>query len=281
MFDAFRALSAEERRRHLDGYLDYLRARDGELDLAGRRLSLRESYFEDLARKPVEWAGDVHHDGFFQHFLGAGTPEIDARTVWLVAVAKANESENYGVELEIERFLGRGPERADLRELYLILEELYHTRILVEACRTCGLDLSLRKPPWHRRWMIRLIYYLPEGVRWIPVLCGETLACAVLKLLRDRCDLFSEQPEVEERLRSLLTEIWVDEVFHVAFLRARLAPWALRLSRLLVPLVARSLMSDVPQLRKLGCGLGELIARARSGTEIPPGADWMQPDPRS
>jgi len=278
-FDPFRILSASERRRHLDEFKRFLEQRDGELDIAGRTLSQRESFFKDLESKPVAWDGEIDHAGFFQHFRGTGTPDIDPQTVWLIAVAKANEAESWGVELEIDRFLTRGVARADVRELFIVLEELYHTRILLEACRTCGLDVEIQEPPWHRRWMIRAIFYMPERIRWIPVLCGEALAAVVLKLLYDRCDLFAEQPEVEERLKSLLGEIWIDETLHVAYLRAKLGPMSVRASRLLLPVVVLALMKDVPQLRKLGCTLGELFRRARTALEIPPAIEWMEADP--
>jgi hypothetical protein len=184
-FDPFRIPSASERRRHLDELKRFLEQRDGELDIAGRTLSQRESYFRDLETKPVAWDGEIDHAGFFQHFRGTGTPQIDPQTVWLIAVAKANEAEGWGVELEIDRFLTPGVGRADVRELYIVLEELYHTRILLEACRTCGLDVEIQEPPWHRRRMILAIFYMPERIRWIPVLCGEALAAVVLALMKN------------------------------------------------------------------------------------------------
>jgi hypothetical protein len=86
--------------------------------------------------------------------------------------------------------------------------------------------------------------------------------------------------EVEERLQSLLGEIWIDETLHVAYLRGKLGPISVRASRLLLPAVVLALMKDVPQLRKLGCTLGELYWRARTALEIPPAIEWMEADPR-
>lgn len=277
-FDPFRILSPAERRAHLDAYRRFLEERDGAADLAARTLSRREAFFRDLERKPVRWEGDVDRYGFFAHFFAARRPGIDARTLWLVAIAKANEGESYGVDLELEAFLARGQENVDPIELYLMLEEQYHSRILVEACRTCGLDLQLQPPRWGQRGMIYLIRYLPERLRWIPVLCGEVLGSVVFQILRESCHVFSEQPEVEARLHALLTEIWTDELGHVAFLRARLGPWAVRAARALAPLVATALMKDVPQLRQLGCDRRELLGRLRAGLELPPEMAWMEVD---
>lgn len=279
-FDPFRVLGAEERVRHLEDYLAFLGERDGEIDTDACTLSKRESYFRDLGAKPVEWEGETDAEGFYRHFRGTGTPEIGPRTVWLLAAAKANVGEAYGVEVELASFRKR-PDRATENPLYLHLmfEEQYHTRILGEICRTCGVEPERREPPWIQRVMIHAMMQLPDRLRWIPILAGEVLGSEVFKLLREGVQHYGEQPEVEDRLRSLLTEIWIDEVFHVAYLRAKLGPLGIRVARRLLPLVARSVMRDVPQLHRLGWTRETVLARIRRGIEIPPGVDWMAPDP--
>ena len=282
-FDPFRVLSDVERRGHLDAYRSYLEARNGTLDLRSRTLSRREQEFRDLATLPVTWSGAVDREGFAERFLGTGRRDsvraIDARTLWLVAIAKANQGESYGVELELARYLARGvPAGEDLIQPYLFLEEQYHSRILVEACRTCGLEMTLRPPPRMMRAIIHAIYALPDRIRWTLVLCGEVLGSTVFKLILDRCSLFAEQPAVETRLRSLIGEIWRDEVLHVAWLRARLGPWALATSRRLMPAVVAGLMRDVPQLALLGCDGAELMRRLAGGIELPAGIGWIEPE---
>lgn len=275
-FDPFRALTSAERRQHLEAYERYLALRNGEIDLAARRLSVRERFFEELAGRDVRWRGAIDREGFQQRFLGTGTPPIDARTLWLVAIAKANEGESYGVDLELQRSLAKNDVEQDRSQLYLFLEEEYHSRILVEACRTCGLDVTLRPPNWRMRIIIHLIYSLPDRIRWVLVLCGEVLGSTVFKLLLDSCHLFAEEPAVEERLRELVGQIWQDEVLHVAFLRARLAPWALAAARRILPFIAGNLMREVPHLTELGCDAPELLRRLRGGIEIPPSIDWLE-----
>jgi len=277
-FDPFRVLSDVERHRHLDAYRSYLEARNGRLDLRARTLSRREREFRDLEALPVTWSGAVDREGFAERFLGTGRRAIDARTLWLVAIAKANQGESYGVELELARYLARGvPAGEDLIQPYLFLEEQYHSRILVEACRTCGVEMTLRPPPRMMRVIIHAIYALPDRIRWTLVLCGEVLGSTVFKLILDHCSLFSEQPAVERRLRSLIGEIWRDEVLHVAWLRARLGPWALATARRLMPSVVAGLMRDVPQLVELGCDGAELMRRLTGGIELPPGIGWIEP----
>jgi hypothetical protein len=281
-FDPFLVLTPEERERHLSAYGRFLAERDGEPDVERRVLPRREAWFAELEKKPVAWRGPIDTEGFSLQQRGERTGALDARTVWLVAIAKSNEGERYGVEIELERFYGpdAANERAKADRLYLhlMLEEHYHTKILLEACRSCGLDVTPRVPPWTQRWLIHGMQYLPERLRWIPVLAGEVLGTAVFRRLRDACHLFSDEPAVEARLRELLGEIALDEALHVAYLRARLGPAAVRAARWLLPIVAASVTRGVPQLAALGCSPRELLADLRTGLEIPAGVDWMEPD---
>jgi hypothetical protein len=103
------------------------------------------------------------------------------------------------------------------------------------------------------------------------------LGTTIFKLLLDHVHLFAAEPAVEERLHSLLGEIWHDETLHVAFLRAKLGSVALRAARALLPLVVKNVMWELPQLVELGCDDRELMARLRRGLEIPPGLEWLEP----
>ena len=281
VFDPFRALSTEERAEHLQGYLEYLSERDGEIDLKERCLAHREAWFGELKTKPVEWTGDFDLAGFYQLYHDAGKAEPDQKAVWVAAVAKANLAEAYGVDIELSRFF-KDPakvERSDPLYLYLMLEEHYHTRILRELCLTCGVEPEWRLPARSNRIAVHLMTHLPEWIRWIPILAGEVLGSEVFKMLREGTGFFDAQPEVAERLDALLHEIWIDEVFHVAYLRAKVGPRGLRLAKLLMPLVAWSVMHDVPELHRLGWTRQSVLARLRRGIEIPSGIAWMAPDP--
>ena len=284
-FDPFAVLTHEERERHLSAYGRFLAERDGEPDVERRVLPRREAWFAELESKPVAWRGEIDREGFSLQQRGERSAPLDARTVWLVAIAKANEGERYGVDIELDRFYG--PEAAEERAkadrlyLHLMLEEHYHTKILLEACRACGLSVTPQRPPWTQRWLIHGMQYLPERLRWIPVLAGEVLGTAVFHRLRDACHLFAEEPDVEARLRELLGEIALDEALHVAYLRARLGPVSVRVARWLLPIVAASVTRGVPQLAALGCTPRELLEDLRAGLEIPPGVDWLEQDARS
>ncbi len=276
-FDPFRVLSEDERAQHRERYARYQMERNGEIDLGRRSLSLRESYFSDLGGRSVSASRTVDVEALETWISRSGRPALDDRGLFLVIVAMVNESERYGVDLELDRFDKSGEHLADRTQLYLFLEEGYHSRILVEVCRTFGVELELRTPPWSTRWLIQAVRYLPDSIRWIPVLCGEVVGCTVFRFLIDRStEIFASEPAVQGRVRSLLYEIWQDEVMHVAFLRSRLGARAIRLSRAMLPMVARSLTWDVPALGRLGCPFEELMRRIRSGVELPPEVDWVE-----
>jgi hypothetical protein len=279
--DPFRVLEPAERCRHLAAYERHLEQRDGALDLPARQLARREAQLEELARKPVRWGGGFDAAAFDALFGGGRGPVPDMRTAWLLAAAEANEGESYGVELELHRFAKRHPDGrgAEAAYLHLLLQEHYHTRLLEELCRTCGLELRLKLPGASQRAVIQLMMWLPERLRWILVICGEVVGCVVFEILRERSDLFSAQPEVEERLRSLLGEIYHDEILHVAWLRARLHPWAIGIARQVAPLVAAGVMREVPQFHRLGCSSREFVARLRRGLEIPAELGWLDAAP--
>jgi len=290
-FDPFRRLGREARDRHLDAYRSYLEVRNGAIDLAERRLSRREIFLKALRANPVVARNACDRAGFLDHMTGDGSAPIDEATSWLVAVAKANEGEAYGVDLELRRFdrderflrdrraLLDAANGVDTLQLYVFLEELYHSRILGEVSRTCGCELPVRPPRWRIRTLSRVIYHMPDRVRWTVILCAEVVGATAFKLFLDRCELFSHEPEVEARLRSLLNEIWRDELLHVAMLRARLGPVAIWIARLLFPFVVRSLVRDVPELLALGEPPGEFLRRAGQGIEIPRDLDWLASDP--
>lgn len=277
-FDPFRVLDEDERQRHMQNYASHLKVRNGELDLEARILPHREAFFDTLSRSPVAWRGPIDREGFQQRFDGTGMPTIDARTLWLTAIAKANQGEGYGVDLLLHKYLDMGVAPSSPLELHVLLEEHYHTRILVEACRTCGIDIEIMPPPFRTRMLIHAIYHLPERFRWPLILCGEVLGTTVFKLLLECCHLFSEEPEVEDRLTTLISEIWRDEVLHVAFLRAHLGPRGLAVSRAMLPAVARQFMRDISQLSELGCDRNDLMRRIRAGIELPLELAWVEPE---
>jgi len=281
-FDPFRKLDEVERKEHLASYLEFLRKLDGEVDVEARTLSRRELRFEALGEKRPESSADSDL-GIIREQLGVAVRRpVDRRTAWLVVAAKANTGESYGVEEELRwiRDAGAIP-TADELYLRMLMQEGYHTRLLLECCRTAGLeDFTLPLPAWNQRFLIHVIMRLPDSIRWSLVICAEIVGCVVFGALLKNLDVFSDEPDVEARLRELITEIQRDEALHVAFLRARLGPRALGLARRMSKWVARGAILDFPQLKALGVRRDAVLEAMRAGVEIPAEADWMVPDYR-
>ena len=76
-----------------------------------------------------------------------------------------------------------------------------------------------------------------------------------------------------------VTEIWIDEVGHAAYLRAKIGPMGIRIARRLVPLFTRALLRAVPQGEKIALTPASLLAGLRGGIEMPPEMHWIAQDP--
>ena len=199
----------------------------------------------------------------------------DPRSIWLIAAARGNQDESWGANLDIENHIRRGLDDADPAVLYILTEEQYHGRLLAEACRTLGVELESRPPAWPHRVMIRFITSLPPALRYVPVLVGEVLGTIVFQVLRERCDLFRDEPVVEAHLSALLDEILHDEILHVGYCRSQLGPVGMAVARRIAGPLAAALMIDVPELALLGCDRRELQRRLRSEIALPAELHWM------
>lgn len=70
-------------------------------------------------------------------------------------------------------------------------------------------------------------------------------------LLETARELFADDPPLHARVSSLLEQIMIDEVGHVSFCRARLGRMGLFVARAVLPLMAASLLSDIPEVARL------------------------------
>jgi hypothetical protein len=246
IFDPFRPLPTAERSRQLDAYLAFLRERDGEPDMQARTLSERERFFDALDQAPHRSSIEIDANAFADGLAGAAV--TDRRLVWLLAAAKANRGERYGVDLVLDK----GDPPTLPHDVFVPLEEVYHTRILLDACAIFGLEFTFEPPPARTRRLIALMERSPEWMRLPVILCGEVTGAALFQLLLDELDLFKDDPEAVARLRMLLESILVDELGHVAYCRARIGRTGLRAARALLPTVASGIVTDIPEVAQLG-----------------------------
>jgi hypothetical protein len=249
--DLFRPLPASERLAFHDRYLQYLEQRDGTLDYATHTLSRRELDRARFARDPVRWQGTVDADGF-RRSQGRRVPEpgLPPLVLWLLATAKANRGERFGVDRSFATgALGRS---ADPCERYVETEEHYHTQILLEVVRLFGIEAEMPPPSVFLRATIEGMVRLPRELSLPLVYCGEIVgSVGFLLLLEVGRSLTAAQPAVQRRVEELFGQILVDEIGHVAYCRARLGTAGMLAARALLPLVSRALFSDVPELALL------------------------------
>src|SRR6185369_9678208 len=93
----------------LAGYLRFLATRDGAPDLGRHSLAARDAFFAELDANPLRSRAAIDRDAFRRN-LRRRRPEpgLDQRMLWLLASAKANQAERFGVGFS--ELYGRVPE---------------------------------------------------------------------------------------------------------------------------------------------------------------------------
>jgi hypothetical protein len=251
----------------IEGYRAFLAGRDGAADFARRTLSRREALFERLARDPVRSRRSLDRDTYLRN-LARRKPEpgLDDRMLWVLATAKANQAERFGVGLS--ELYGRVRADSDPAILHVTLQEFYHTRILADAVALFGLPVHAQAPAFVARVIVTLIVHTPE--RWHRPLtgCAEMAGCVIFRALRDAgTSLFADEPPVAARVRLLYDEILADEIGHVGFIAAQLGPRGRALMRGLYRALGARLAGQMPELVEL-LGRAELARRFRAAFDV-------------
>jgi hypothetical protein len=243
----------------IEGYRDFLLRRDGEADLLNRRLANREHFFEDLDANPVRSRTPADRPTFLRN-LRRRRPEpgLDGKMLFLLATAKLNQAERFGVGLG-ETYGLNSNEDLPPERVYLELEERYHTRLLAYALDVFDLTFQVVPPPFVMRQFVKIGVFIPERLGFLFVGAAEMAGCVMFdELRRIGLELFADEPEVSERIELLYSEILTDEVGHVGYCASRCSPAERAVMRRIYPLIARlfarqtveiSLLVDRDELR--------------------------------
>jgi hypothetical protein len=204
------------------GYRDYLTRRNGAADLMHRRLESREAFFDALEADRVRSETRIDRTVFLRN-LRRRRPEpgLDRRMLFVLATAKLNQAERFGVGLGETYGLNSGddlpPERA-----YLELEEHYHTRLLAYVLDLFDLPFQIVPPPLVMRQFVKVSVFLPERLGVTFVGAAEMAGCVMFdELRRVGVELFADEPAVAARIDALYSEILTDEIGHVGYCAAR------------------------------------------------------------
>jgi hypothetical protein len=245
----------------IEGYRDYLTRRDGDADLLHRRLASREEFFESLEADPLRSARPIDREVFLRN-LRRRRPEpgLDRRMLFLLATAKLNQAERFGVDLGDTYGRIGGADEAPER-VYLALEEHYHTRLLAYVLDIFGLPFQVVVPPFVMRQFVKMEVFLPERFGIAFVGAAEMAGCIMFdELRRVGAELFADEPDVAARIGSLYSEILTDEVGHVGYCAARCSTAERAMMRWLYPLFGRLFARQTAEIGLL-TGRGALYAR--------------------
>ncbi len=224
----------------IEGYRDFLKRRDGDADLLNRRLANRDEFFARIEANPVR---SIHpaDRATFQRNLRRRRPEpgLDRKMLFLLATAKLNQAERFGVGLG-ETYGLNSDEDAPPERVYLELEEHYHTRLLAYVLDAFDLTFQVVPPPFVMRQFVKTGVFLPERLGIAFVGAAEMAGCVMFdELRRVGAELFADEPEVAERVELLYTEILTDEVGHVGYCASRCTVAERAMMRWLFPRIAR------------------------------------------
>jgi hypothetical protein len=254
MLDIFSPLPHEARLENRAAYTRFIAARDGVVDLEKRTLSRREEGMARYAKalSPLRPMDRKLFDAQYASFdpRVAMPPEM----LLLLALVKVNAAESFGVNRTYDKVFRRAVKNGDSLELTLIIEETYHTRILLSAAVNYGIEVSAPfRPPAALRALIGGIVLTPEFMSRPLTLAGEVLGTLLFLNLLGKCrELLRHDPELRDSVEERVCEIMVDEIGHISFNRMCLGGAGLAQARMLVPLVAMSLGRTIPELAVLG-----------------------------
>jgi hypothetical protein len=224
----------------IDGYRDYLTRRDGDADLLNRRLASREEFFQGLEANPVRSTHHVDRDLFMRN-LRRRRPEpgVDRKTLFLLATAKLNQAERFGVGLG-ETYGNNSGDDVLPERVYMELEEHYHTRLLAYVLDVVGLPFQVVAPPLVLRQFVKLAVFIPERLGFAFVGASEMAGCVMFdELRRVGVELFADEPDVAARIELLYSEILTDEIGHVGYCAARCTAGERAVMRWLYPRIGR------------------------------------------
>jgi hypothetical protein len=247
----------------IEGYRDFLVRRDGDADLLHRRLGSREKFFSALEADPIRSSYPVDRKMFLRNLRRRRPePDLDPKVLFLLATAKLNQAERFGVDLGDTYGRIGGEDQAPER-IYLALEEHYHTRLLAYVLDMFDMPFQVVVPPLVMRQFVKMEVFLPERFGFPFVGAAEMAGCIMFdELRRVGVELFADEPEVAERIQLLYTEILTDEIGHVGYCAARCSRAERTLMRLLYPYFARLFARQTAEINLL---LDREKLRARLG----------------
>jgi hypothetical protein len=270
MLDLFSPLPLGARAENRRAYRAFLADRDGDVDAPSRTLSRREERMERHLR-PLAHTRPLDRALFDRQYASfdAAIDTPDAMLL-LLALVKTNAAEAYGVNRGFDKAYKQAIREQDDLELVLLIEESYHTRILLSASRLYGLDITAPFAPTAAyRALIGGITGMPQFVSRPLILAAEILGTlAFLKMLHAAGRILKDDPELRDAVEERILEVITDEVGHVSYNRMCLGSAGLAQARMLLPIVALGVKDLIGETKKLGLTItpdATALVETRSG----------------
>lgn len=254
MSAVFKPIPASLRRERLEAYAAFLAERDGEPNVERRTLSRRETSMSAFETSSLRYEGPFAAPIFQAQYRRYDRRRLTPPEVALLLVfVKINANEAYGVE----RVTGKPPNGDDLAarvERLVLLEEVYHTRILLSATRLFGVHVTEPALPVAvTRAIVAGIAELPEVASRPVTLAGEIIGILTfLRLVGVVRRVFRDHPEIRDALEERVTDVLIDEIGHMSLNRLLAAPGTFAALRPLLPLVALGTRGALPEAESLG-----------------------------
>lgn len=254
MFDLFAAAPKDLRRARLQEYRQYLVDRDGEMNLEERTLSRRESAIQRYESPPAI-VREMDEAEFRKQYIAFDKRKpLAPEMLLLLSLVKVNSAEAYGVARSLQRTMDRALKNDDDAELRILLEEGYHTRILLSSANRYGIELrEPYRPPSALRVFIGGIATAPMAIARPLTLAGEIIATLMFAKLVEITDrVLRNDPETRDAIAERVAEICTDECGHISYNRMHMGPADLAQTRLILPITARIMATVFPELVALG-----------------------------
>jgi hypothetical protein len=209
-------------------------------------------FFAGLAGDPVRSARPISREVFARNMARRRPePDVQPEMLFLLATAKLNQAERFGVGLGETYGFNSGEDRAPER-VYMELEEHYHTRLLAYVLEMFGLPFRVVAPPLVMRQFVKLNVFLPERLGFAFVGAAEMAGCILFdELRRVGVELFADEPEVAARIERLYSEILTDEIGHVGYCAARCTAPERAMMRRLYPFIGRMFARQTAEISRL------------------------------
>jgi hypothetical protein len=192
----------------------------------------------------------------------------------LLTLVKLNAAEAYAVDTSYETQLRRAIKSNDGVEMTVLVEETYHTRILLTAARLYGIEIKAPyRPPSGLRALIGAIGKSPTSLARPLILASEVLGVLMfINLLEKTRSVLRHDPELRDSVEERLCEVLTDEIGHVSYNRACVGPIGMAQARAILPMVAIGLSRAFPEMNALGAmssASGEDVTSLVAGRGLP------------